>query len=261
MPRSTDEILDLRVKAHSYWHEPIDRFDILLDAYHGNYQKLWPGEFRRGEAPKIANWIRLAWNKYAGMIGKVPKTHIPPSKLSRISQSRADRIEKVSAHHDASSVMPKIMKQYGWYLGGFGAGVIGVMPDSTVKGPKFFTKDPRAVFPAPGEGSITSNTGHFSMLTKPDMTIVSMPWVIFDETMTVSALYDTYPNRRAQIDAATDDQDPFQPVEVITFMDKEEWTVVVNQKKILTIEHGLGFVPVRYTAQTVAGQQIGRAHV
>lgn len=256
---NVDTILDRRVKAHSYWHDAVNRFDTMLEAYHGNFQKMWPGEFRRGEAPKVANWVRLGWKRYASMVGKVPSSHVMPSKVSRVSQSRADTIEKVLAHYDESSVMTKVMRNYAWWLVGGGAGVIGVMPSPMVRGPKYFYKDPRAVFPAPGEGSVTSQTSHFSMLAKPDMDVLSMPWVIFDETMTVSTLMDTYPKRRGRILSAVDDSDPFQPVEVVTYMDKNFWKVVVNQKEVLEVEHSLGFVPVRYTTMNVPGQLGGES--
>lgn len=256
---TVDDILDKRVKAHNYWAEPIQRFDTLLEAYHGNFQKMWPGEFRRGEAPKVANWVRLGWKRYATMVGKVPSSHVQPSKISRVSQSRADKIEKVLAHYDESSVMVKIMRMYAWYLVGFGAGVIGVVPDGTLRGPRYVYKDPRTVFPAPGHGGTTSNTSHFSMLAKPDMDIISMPWVLLDEVITVSALLDLYPAQRGRILAAIDDADPFQPVEVLTLMDKDFWTIVVNEKRILQVEHGMGFVPFRYTTMTVPGQLGGES--
>lgn len=254
-----DEILEHRQMAVDYWHEAIDRFNILMAAYHGNYQLLWPGEFRRGEAPKIANWIRLGWKRYAAMVGKVPSSHVRPSRISRVSQTRADKIEKVLAHYDESSGMENIMKQYGFYLVGFGAGTLGVMPDKTLRGPRFFTKDPRACLPAPGAGSITSTVSHYSMLTKPTMNVVSMPWVIFDEVMTVSTLVDTYPHLLDRISQIIEPKDPFSPVEVITLLDKNFWTVVVNQKLLYQVEHSMGFVPFRYTTMSVPDQLGGES--
>ena len=254
-----DMVMEYRQKASSYWHDAISRFDVMLTAYHGNYQALWPGEFRRGEAAKVANWIRLGWKRYAQMVGKVPSSHVRSSKLHRVSQSRADGIEKVLAHYDESSGMPQLMKQYGWYLVGLGASVMGVMPDKTLKGPRYFLKDPRAVYPAPGAGSVSTAPSNYSMLTKPNMNVASMPWVIFDENLTISALYDTYPDQADRIQNIVGREDPFQPVTVITMMDKEFWTVMVHQKIILQVEHGLGFVPVRYTTMAVPDQLGGES--
>lgn len=260
VPRpSVEHVLDLRVKANSYWHEATSRFDDLVDAYHGNYQKLWPNEFRRGEAPKVANWIRLGWKRYAAMVGKVPSSHVRPSKVSRVSQTKADKIEKVLAHYDEASNMGSIMKEYAWYLVGFGAGVIGVMPDKTLQGPKYFYKDPRTVFPAPGSGSTSSSSSHYSMLSKPTMNVASMPWVIFDEVQPVVTLIDTYPMLIDRISAITESSDPFLPVQVITLMDKQWWTVVVNDKLLLQVEHNLGFVPVKYTTMNVPDQLGGES--
>jgi len=252
-------ILDLRVKANSYWSEATNRFDELIDAYHGNYQKLWPGEFRRGESPKVANWIRLGWKRYAQMVGKVPSSHVRPSKVSRVSQSKADKIEKVLAHYDESSGMSTIMKQYAWYLVGLGSGVVGVMPDSVLKGPKYFYKDPRTVFPAPGSGSVSSTSSHYSMLMKPTMSIASMPWVIFDEVQPAATILDTWPDKTDLIHQLIDTDDPFTPVEVITLMDKSWWTVMINQKILMQVEHNLGFVPVRYTSMDVPDQLGGES--
>lgn len=257
---SADKILEYRHKANSYWGEAINRFNTLLTAYHGNYQQLWPGEFRRGEAPKVANWIRLGWKRYAQMVGKVPSSHVRASKVRRISQSRADKVEKVLAHYDDSSDMAKVMKNYAWNLVGLGAGVIGVMPDSTLKGPRYISKDPRVTYPAPGAGSLTSTTSGYSMLSKPIMSVASMPWVIFDEVQTVSAVVDTYPDLFGRISAIADvTSDPFQPLEVITFMDKEWWTVLLNGKILTSVEHGMGFVPFKYTTMTVPDQLGGES--
>lgn len=256
---TAEYVLDLRTKANSYWHEATARFDDLIDAYHGNFQKLWPGEFRRGEVPKVANWIRLGWKRYAAMVGKVPSSHVRPSKVSRVSQTKADKIEKVLAHYDEASGMSSIMKEYAWYLVGLGAGVIGVMPDRTLQGPRYFYKDPRTVFPAPGIGSVSSNSSHYSMLTKPTMNIASMPWVIFDEVMPVVSVIDTYPHLIGRIDSLVDSQDPFLPVQVVTLFDKNWWTVLLNDKILIQVEHNLGFVPVRYTTMNVPDQLGGES--
>lgn len=259
-PPSVDDVLERRIKASSYWHEATSRFDDLIDAYHGNYQKLWPGEFRRGEAPKVANWIRLGWKRYSSMVGKVPSSHVRPSRIKRVSQSRADKIEKVLAHYDESSGMVGIMKQYAWYLVGLGAGVLGVMPDKGLQGPRYVYKDPRTALPAPGVGSVSSSTSGYAMLSKPTMDIASMPWVIFDEVQTVSALMDTFPSQIGRLSSIIDPrEDPFQPVEVLTMMDKNWWTVVVNQKMLVQVEHSLGFVPFKYTTMAVPDQLGGES--
>lgn len=260
LPRPTEEyILDLRTKANSYWHDATRRFDYMTEAYHGNYQKLWPGEFRRGEAPKVANWIRLGWKRYASMVGKVPSSHVRPSRVSRVSQSKADKIERVLAHYDESSGMGMVMKKYAWYLVGYGAGVVGVLPDPVLKGPRYFYKDPRTVFPAPGAGSVSSNSSHYSMLMKPTMSVASMPWVIFDEVWPIATVIDTWPDQYERIVNIVDDADPFTPVQVITLFDKSWWTVMVQDRIIMQVEHNLGFVPVKYTTMDVPDQLGGES--
>jgi hypothetical protein len=42
-------------------------------------------------------------------------------------------------------------------------------------------------------------------------------------------------------------------------MDKNWWTVLVQQKKVLQVEHGMGFVPVRYTTMAVPDQLGGES--
>lgn len=257
---SVETILEYRHKANSYWQEATTRFDTLLTAYHGNYQLLWPGEFRRGESPKVANWIRLGWKRYAQMVGKVPSSHVRASKIRRISQSKADKIEKVLAHYDEASNMHMVMKQYAWNLVGLGAGVIGVVPDATLRGPRYVYKDPRTVFPAPGVGSASSTPSGYSMLSKPTMNVASMPWVIFDEVQTVSTLVDTYPDLLERIEAIADvKEDPFAPISVITYMDKNWWSVIVNGKMLTSVEHGMGFVPFKYTTMSVPNQLGGES--
>lgn len=258
-PPTVEDILDRRVKAKSYWSEAIDRFDTLISAFHGNYQLLWPGEFRRGEVPKVANWIRLGWKRYAAMVGKVPASHVRPSKVSRVSQSKADKIERVLAHYDESSNANTVMKQYAWYLVGLGAGAMGVMPDATLAGPRYVYKDPRSVYPAPGVGSVSTVNSGYAQLMKPTMDVASMPWVIFDEVVTVSALLDTYPGLVSRIANLVEVSDYFLPVEVITLLDKNWWSVVVNGKMLLQVEHSLGFVPFKYTTMAVPDQLGGES--
>lgn len=255
---SVDQILEYRTMAMDYWNSPIQRWNMLLDAYHGNYQKLWPGEFRRGEQPKVANFIRLGWQRYAAMVGKVPTTHVVPSKISRVSQARADKIEKIQAHYDETSGMGKVMKRWAWNLVGLGAAPIGVVPDPVLKGPRFIYKDPRTVLPSPGWGGVSTSPSQYSMLTKPDLSVVSMPWVIFNEVVTTSYLIDHYPDLEGRINSITD-SDPFSPATMITYIDKEHWIIVVNDKVLKRVEHGLGFVPFRYSIMDVPEQLGGES--
>lgn len=259
MPLPVEEILERRHKANSYWHEAINRYETLLTAYHGNYQTLWPGEFRRGEAPKVANWIRLGWKRYASMVGKVPSSHVRPSRIKRVSQSKADKIEKVLAHYSESSGEMAVMKQYAFNLVGLGSGVIGVVPDAALQGPRYVYKDPRSVFPAPGAGSVSNTPSGWSFLTKPTMSVASMPWVVFDEILTISTVYDTFPNQWDNLNRILDETDPFQPVSVVTYMDKNYWQVVVQDKLLTTVEHGMGFVPFKYTSMDVPDQLGGES--
>lgn len=257
-PPHAEDILDMRQKAQDYWAEPIKRFGTMVEVYHGNFQKLWPGEFRRGEAPKVANFIKLAWNRYAAMVGKVPTTHVTPSRISRVSQAQADKVEKIQAHYDATSVMSKTMRQWAWYLIGMGAGPIGVVPDPVLKGPKFIYKDPRSVLVAPGWGSVSTSASHYSMLMKPDMNVLSMPWVIFNEVVTTSYLIDHFPDKMDRIYSLID-KDPFTPVEMITYIDKDWWITLVNQKVLTRVQHSFGFVPFRYTTMSVPDQLGGES--
>src|SRR3990172_3653325 len=119
---TVDEVLQRRQEASDYWREAHSRFQTLIQVYHGNYHQLWPSEFRRGEIPKVANWIKLAWDRYAKMVGKVPTTHVNPSRVSRISEARADKIEKILASYDTVSASSGILKRYAWNLIGLGAG-------------------------------------------------------------------------------------------------------------------------------------------
>lgn len=257
---TVEEILEMRQQASMYWGEAVSRFNTLIDVYHGNYHLLWPGEFRKGEIPKVANWIKLAWDRYGKMVGKVPITHVNPSKLSRVSQTRADKIEKILAHYDTSSGSSKIIRRYAWHLVGLGAGVMGVVPSKTIGGPQYFWKDPRSVLPAPGIGSVSSTPSTLSMLTKPDMSLHSLSWVIFDEVVTSSFLYDTYPDYASRLSEITEAKPNLNtPNKLITFMDKNWWIVVVNDKLLFQVELSLGYVPVRYTTTYIPDQLGGQS--
>lgn len=255
-----DTVLERRQMASTYWGAAQSRFNTLIDVYHGNYHLLWPGEFRRGEIPKVANWIKLAWDRYGKMVGKVPTTHVNPSKVSRVSQSRADKIEKILAHYDSSSGSSKVLRRYAWNLVGLGAGVIGVTPSKTLEGPQFFWKDPRSVLPAPGIGSVSSTPSSMGMLTKPDMDIHSIAWVIFDEVVTGSYLLDTYPEHATRLMQMMESKNTItSPHKLVTYMDKDWWCVVVNNKMLFQVQLSMGFVPVRYTTMYIPDQIGGQS--
>ena len=253
------EILDERQHRYDYWREPRTRWNTLSEVYHGNYQKLWPGEFRRGEVAKTANWIKLAWQHYAVMVGKLPVSHVPPSKLRRVSQTKADKIEKILSHYDYISGMRKLARQYAWYLVGFGASCIGVMPDPTIKGPRIFVRDPRTILPSPGAGSVPTTSGSYGFLSKPDMTADSLHSVIIDENVTAQFLMDTYQDESGRLASMLKGSSLTTPQNLVTWMDKDYWCVIVNGIKLLEAETGLGFVPVRFTTNHVVDQLGGES--
>lgn len=253
---STDDILQLRVDLATYWREFHRRADQLIDAYHGNYQKMWPNEFRRGEVAKIANWIKLGWDRFATMVGKAPSNHVPPSRLRRLSQSRADKIEKVLSHYDYSSGMKRLSRRYAWWLCGVGAGAIGVVPDPIMKGPRYVVKDPRVVLPSPGAGSSPLTSGSYGFLSKPDMTAASLYQLVLNETVTGDYLRSQYGE---EVNRHLEGHNINTPQEVITYMDKNWWVLIVNGKRFMEVETGLGYVPFRFTTMEVPDQLGGQS--
>lgn len=265
MPDAPDveTIIEQRQTSADYWAEAHSRFDLLIDSYHGNFQKMWPSEFRRGEVPKVANWIKLGWDRYSKMVGKLPTNHVTPSNIRRVSQSRADKVEKVLAHYDLSSGMSNLMKWYAWYLVGLGAAAIGVMPDPVLKGPRYFVKDPRTVLPSPGAGSIPGTSASYGMLSKPTMSTMSLHSCIINETVTSTYLLDQYGNADPDMmdvigRVIEDDHTLSTPYSHLVYMDKEWWVVLVGEEKIMEIRHNLGFVPLRFTTQYVPDQLGGQ---
>jgi len=252
----TEEILALRQVYQDYWREPHNRWNTLIDVYHGNFAKLYPGEFKRGEEPKVANWIKLGWDRFATMVAKMPTNHVPPSGVSRVSQTTADKVEKILGSYDTNSGFKKVMKNYGWNLAGLGAGALGVMPDQMLQGPRIFSKDPRVVLPAPGSGSSSVTSSAYGAAGQPSMNLMSLESVIFNEVVTSSYLKKTFPDQYPLLEL---DDNPTVPNELITFMDDEYWCVIVNQTKLFNVEHGLRFVPVRFTAMDVADQLGGQS--
>ncbi len=251
------EILNLRMELLNYWREAHIRWQLLLDVYHGNYHELWPSEFRRGEVPKIANWVKLGWDRYAKMVGKLPTNHVPPNSAQRITQNRADKVEHILVNYDNQSGMSSLLKWYSWYLVGFGASAIGVMPDPTIKGPRYFVKDPRNVLAEPGAGSIPLSSTAYGMLSEPRMHAMSLGRVILNETMTSSAVMHTYegiPRIEEKLDSNS-----MTPTSVITYMDKDHWALLINEEKVHEVEHNLGWVPIRMTSQYVPEQLGGQS--
>lgn len=252
-------ILSERQTRQDYWQEAHLRFDKLINSYHGNYAELWPGEFRRGEEPKVANWIKLGWDRYSKMVGKLPTHHMMSKGLQRIQRNQADKIEKVLSHYDMTSNMSNLMKWYSWYLVGLGAACMGVLPDGVLKGPRYFIKDPRAALPAPGAGSLSVTSASYGMLSKPRMASQSLESILFNETMPASYIRDHYPDPDDRLDDILGTESNLgTPHEVLTWIDKEYLCVVIDKKKFLEVEHGLDFVPVRYTTMFVPDQLGGQ---
>lgn len=258
MPLDEKDILNLRQDLLNYWRDAHTRFQLLIDVYHGNYQELWPSEFRRGEIPKIANWIKLGWDRYAKMVGKMPTNHVPPNSAERMTQKRADKVEHILVNYDNQSGMESLMKWYAWWLVGAGASVFGVMPDPVLEGPRYFVKDPRTVLVEPGAGSIPLSSTAYGMLSEPRMHSMSLGRIILNETLTSSAALHTYKGI-PDIEKALDLSDSMSPVSVVTYMDDEDWTLLVNEKMVHQVNHGLGWVPVRMTSQYVPDQLGGQS--
>ena len=258
MPLDEKDILNLRQDLLNYWRDAHTRFQLLIDVYHGNYQELWPSEFRRGEIPKIANWIKLGWDRYAKMVGKMPTNHVPPNSAERMTQKRADKVEHILVNYDNQSGMESLMKWYAWWLVGAGASVFGVMPDPVLEGPRYFVKDPRTVLVEPGAGSIPLSSTAYGMLSEPRMHSMSLGRIILNETMTSSAALHTYKGI-PDIEKVLDLSDSMSPVSVVTYMDDEDWTLLVNEKMVHQVNHGLGWVPVRMTSQYVPDQLGGQS--
>ena len=255
--KSTGEILSYRQDLLTYWREAHARWETLLDVYHGNYHLLWPGEFRRGEVPKIANWTKLGWDRYATMVGKIPVNHVPPSGLKRMTQRRADKVEKILVQYDNQSGFASLMKWYAWYLMGFGAAAIGVMPDPVLKGPRYFVKDPRTILIEPGAGSIPLSSTAYGYMSSPQMHAMTVNSMIINETQTPSALLSQYKGHG--IEAFLDAKTLNTPQNVVTYMDSDSWVVLINEKRFMTVEHDLGLVPVRMTSRYVPEQLGGQS--
>jgi hypothetical protein len=256
---SEADILEKRHEYQDYWREPHDRFDDLVEAYHGNFQKLWPGEFRRGEAPKIANWVKLGWDRYSTMVGKLPTNHVRPHGKRRRNQRDADRVEQVLSYYDESSNLQVLIKWYAFYLVGLGAGCIGVLPDGGLNGPRYFVKDPRTVLPAPGAGSMSATSAQYGVSTSAIMSALSLSDVIFNEMVTASFLLDHFRDLADSVKPMLNGHQLSSPQEMITYLDRDMWQVLVNGKRLLSVEHELDFVPVRFTTMFAPDQLGGQS--
>jgi hypothetical protein len=255
---SEKEILSLRQDLLNYWREAHVRWQTLIDVYHGNYHELWPAEFRRGEVPKVANWIKLAWDRYAKMVGKLPSNHVPPNSAVRMTQNRADKVEHILVSYDNQSGIESLLKWYAWYLVGLGAGSFGVMPDPVLKGPRYFVKDPRVTLVEPGAGSIPLTSTAYGYLSEPRMQSMTVGKLILNETMTTSAVMNTYKDI-PEIADKVDYGNSMSPASVVTYMDEEYWCLLINEKKVHEVYHDLGWVPVRMTTQFIPEQLGGQS--
>ena len=255
MRLSVDEILQQKQHGETYWGPAQKRYDNLIDVYHGNYQNVYPDAFRRGEQPVIANWIKVAWDRYARMVGKVPTHNVTPTNLSRKQQKNSDEIERVLAHYDQVSNINEVMYKNAWFLIGLGASCMGVIPDPVSKGPRFVVKDPRTVLPFPGAGSGSYTSTAYSTIATPVVQAQSMESMIINESVNLSLVHGMFPDEKEKIIKIGGEGDPLSsPKKLITYMDKEHWIVVFEDEILKEVEHNLGFVPFRYTTNAVPDQ-------
>lgn len=279
MPRTIAELTSMLQERRDYFQERNSRYDILVNAWHGNYQKLYPAEFPSDEMAKIANFLKLAADSYAAMIGKVPDKIVRPRELTDRSQKRASKIEQIASAYDQGSNIKLLHYMHGWYLCMFGASCRGVVPDFANMRPRFVLEDPRNVYPEPsfeatyatrGENRSVLATGYNSENldlrgarggVKEAFYGGGLEDVMIEKRASIASLKSAFPDKAAMLG----DNDPktlrrivpvvqyFSRTEIVTFVLGKQQGQHVELSRAY---HDLGFCPFRLT-QTFAPDQVG----
>lgn len=162
------------------------QWDMLSAIYRGQHHELFPKEFRRGEQPKIAGFLRRSWDGFAHLTAKVPDIRATPIKLTQKEQERADTIEKIcfTFNDDSQWNMRRTMKKIAHHYVGMQAVGVGLTPDFNTKTIRLLVEDPRNVLPGPRwdattSGEVTAGITH----TLPDLGGI-LEYCIIQKTLT-----------------------------------------------------------------------------
>lgn len=278
MPRPAEEIVVMLKERRDFYMDRTQRYNNLIKVWHGQLDALYPGEFSPDEVPKIANFIKLAWDSYATMGAKVPDKIVRPDDLTDREQKRASKLEQIASSYDESSRAKLLWYQHMWYLIGLGSSCRGIVPDFQLKRPRFVVEDPRNVYPSPSfEATYASSVSRVGYITSPEnpdnLDLRSARggsqdvWsgggledIIIEKRSTIGALKQAFPWSAGRL--GNDSPDNLRRiVNVCQYYSRSEIVTLVLGRKSQIVElarayHDLGVCPYRIT-QTFAPDQIG----
>ena len=237
------------------------RWDILEKVYHGRFQELWPKEFRAGEVPKTANFIRRDWDAFARMVGKVPDVRVTPLALSTRQQEKADRLEKACFAYNKLWDFKRKARVIGDYAVGFGAFGVGVVPHRGVGAPVLLVEDPRNILPGPGwDATSTYSIGggmHSPLVPMSDMG-ATLEDCIVRKSMTGKALTRMFPgNETLQKVIGTSARAMADMYTVYQYYDDEVVQTVYQGIELGRAEHGCEWCPWQFPTTFAIGAPAG----
>jgi hypothetical protein len=156
MAPDPQEVPDIAHERETAMQNDRTRWDVLEKVYHGRFAELWPQEFRAGEVPKTANFIRRDWDAFARMVGKVPDIRVTPLRLGTREQDRSDKLEKICFWYNRLWDYRRKARVIADFAVGMGAFGIGLIPHDAAEAPILLVEDPRNCLPGPGWDSTST---------------------------------------------------------------------------------------------------------
>jgi hypothetical protein len=236
-------IMDLALQREMDMTAHRQRWDLLSHIYHGRHQELWPEEFREGEQPKNALFVRRSWNMFANLVSKVPDVRSQALSLASRARDRADKIERICLSYNTGWAMPEKADVLSHFLVGLGAAGAGIIPDPSVGGPTLLVEDPRNVLPGPGWDSTSMSA--VNPLSWPSDAGGTLEDCIVRKTMTGAQMRKLYARTSPLVNETVPDtsEGMRSHFTVYQYYDSEIAQTVWGGEVLSESEHGCGWCP------------------
>jgi len=256
VPLDPEDIASLASEREQAMQSDRQRWDVLEKVYHGRFHELWPKEFRAGEIPKVANFIRRDWDAYARMVGKVPDIRVTPLKLSPREQDRADKLEKICFAYNRLWDFKRKARVIADFAVGFGAFGVGVFPNRRLGGPQLLVEDPRNVLPGPGWDS--TSTYSVSVPSPMSDAGATLDDCIIRKSATGHQLLRMFPNNETLRKMIPDKPQALRDMYTFyMFYDDEVVQTVFGGIELGRAEHGAGWCPWQFPTTYAIGAPAG----
>lgn len=220
-------LLNKEVHARD-WTDGINAMDEMAAIYEGELPARFQEFFPKSVPKQLVQVIPLAWDDLATQAGRMPDLRGEPKNKTRQELNAVGKLEKIGFSYlrNALPTGKQFMKSLAWWLQ-IGRAVALVVPDFVEKQPRMELRDPRTCYP--GIKRMVNNIP------------VELSDLIFKYEMN---LHEARKRGLAPM-SDTDDRGVkyHDEVQIIEFIDENQWVIVSEHGYSKHAVHGLGMVP------------------